>query len=141
VVDIVSSAPEAPPPHAEHATSFHFRRGQAVLVEADQRELGEVVKRIRSVMQQGRISRAQIECWASTEGERNLNWRLSQQRCAWFRHQVWDRLLSGERKPDLQAAAHGPDNPPFGEPESGDSAVLEEVRGKNRVVVLEMFGE
>jgi hypothetical protein len=129
----------AAPPATVHTFAFHFNRGHVSLVDEDTRGFDDTVKRVRFVLAQNQVARAQIDCWASKEGERNLNLRLSQRRCAWFRREVWDTRLRKIAKPTLSAEAHGPDNPPIDEPEVDDVAIVEQARGKNRVVVLRLF--
>jgi outer membrane protein OmpA-like peptidoglycan-associated protein len=138
-VEVESEAPLAAAPAVVHTFSFHFVRAKVDLVDEDTRSLDDTVKPVRFVLAQNPVARVQIDCWASKEGERRLNLRLSQRRCAWFRNEVWDRRLRKEKKPALSAEAHGPDNPPVDEPEVDDTAILEQARGKNRVVVLRLF--
>jgi outer membrane protein OmpA-like peptidoglycan-associated protein len=138
-IEVKSTSAPAAPPATVHSFSFHFRRGQADLVDDDARALDDMVKHVRFVLVQNQVTRAQIDCWASKEGERDLNLRLSQRRCAWFRSAIWDARLKRDTKPALSTEAHGPDNPPVDEPEVDDVAILEQARGKNRVVVLRLF--
>lgn len=138
-VEIESRTKGAAPPVAVHTFSFHFNRGHVSLVDEDARGFDDTTKRVRFVLAQNQVGRAQIDCWASKEGDRNLNLRLSQRRCAWFRREVWDTRLRKVAKPALSAEAHGPDNPPADEPEVDDVAIVEQARGKNRVVVLRLF--
>lgn len=139
VVDLASSAPPAAAPATTHSFTFHFQKGHATLAELDEREIEESAKRIRFVLMQNKVSRAQVDCWASTEGERRLNWRLSEHRCSWVRHSLWDRRLRDASKPKLDAAAHGPDNPPHAEPDTDNAEEAEKNRSKNRVAVLRLF--
>jgi hypothetical protein len=125
------------PAEEELVLQFHFKQGQANPLDSERGAARSAIDQIGATLASRRFVRAQIDCWSSTEGDGAFNRRLSEGRCDWFKHTVWERIQPRAQRA-LVATSHGAEELPTIEPSDGDAKVLEEARRSNRVVVLKL---
>lgn len=126
----------APAPETEIRVSFHFARGKSTA--QDSREWAHTVDKLRTILREHHIVRTQVDCWASSEGKREPNLRLSRDRCAAFEREIWQAQL-GANKVLLAVHAHGEDDPPFAEHDAEGEQRRESIRRKNRVAMVRLI--
>lgn len=136
VVSVVATAPPKPT-ESIHEFRFHFEAGRTTLIAAERGAPRDAIEKIRSVLAEGRLIRASVNCWASGEGSARYNMDLSRARCDWCKRAVWDQVPGTSGHP-FEVTPHGSDRVPVNEPVGARWKVLELLRRKNRVAVLRL---
>lgn len=95
--------------------------------------------RLATALQNNRVTKITLDCWASSDGDSKYNLEISRRRCQWVRDNVLGTAPSNIKPTEIVEAAHGEDNPPNPEPVGGSLQQLELIRRQNRVVIIKVY--
>jgi outer membrane protein OmpA-like peptidoglycan-associated protein len=97
------------------------------------------ILQLETKLHNNEVTKITLDCWASSDGEADYNMHVSIKRCKWVRSNVLAQALGPAMSANVIEAAHGEDNPPEPEPASIPDDALQEIRKRNRVVILKVY--